>query len=176
MYTAEFQYSEILSINLIRGDFLIKMTKEILLTVEGLEKIKQELANLKARRKTVAERIRIAREFGDLSENSEYEDARNEQSFVEGRIEEMEAMILRARVVAKNGGAGKIEMGSIVTLKNGGDTFSYEIVGVNESDPAHGKISAESPLGFSLTGKNKGEQVEIKTPGGMMTYDIVEVK
>lgn len=152
------------------------MAKEILLTAEGLEKIKKELVELKARRKTVAERIRNAREYGDLSENSEYDDARNEQSFVEGRIEELAAMILRARVVAKNGGAGKIEIGSVATLQNNGDTFSYEIVGANESDPLHGKISAESPLGFSLLGKAKGEKVEITTPAGITTYNIVDVK
>ncbi len=152
------------------------MTKEILLTQQGLEKIKKELAELKARRKTVAERIRTAREFGDLSENSEYEDARNEQSFVEGRIEELGAMILRAKVVANKGGADKIEMGSVVTLKNNGDTFNYEIVGVNESDPLNGRISAESPLGFSLIGKAKGETIEITTPSGKTTYTIISVK
>jgi len=151
------------------------MAKEILLTSAGLEKIKKELAELKARRKVVAERIRTAREFGDLSENSEYEDARNEQSFVEGRIEEMEGMILSARIVNKNG-SDKIEMGSIVTLKLNGEKFSYEIVGANESDPINGKISAESPLGFALTGKGKGDKVDITTPGGTNTYEIVEVK
>lgn len=152
------------------------MKEEILLTQQGLEKIKNGLAHLKERRMKVADRIRTAREFGDLAENSEYEDARNEQSFVEGRIEELEAMILRARVVAKNGGADKIEMGSIVTLKNNGDTFTYEIVGANESDPLHGKISAESPLGFSLMGKTKGEQVEIVAPSGKTTYTIIDIK
>ena len=118
------------------------MKEEILVTAKGLEKLKQELKNLKERRKSVADRIRSAREFGDLSENSEYEDARNEQSFVEGKIIDLEEMILRAKVVAKNGGT-KVEMGSNVTLKNDGDTFSYEIVGANESDPMAGKISAE---------------------------------
>jgi transcription elongation factor GreA len=151
------------------------MKKEILLTQAGLEKLKKELIDLKARRKTVADRIRTAREFGDLSENSEYEDARNEQSFVEGRIEELENMILSARVVAKNG-SDKIEMGSVVTIKMGGESVSYELVGANESDPIHGKISVESPLGFALVGKAKGEKVEIKTPGGMNTYEIVAVK
>lgn len=152
------------------------MDKEILLTSSGLEKLKTELANLKARRKTVAERIKTAREFGDLSENSEYEDARNEQSFVEGRIEELESMIARARVASQNGANGKIEMGSLVTLKLAGDQFSYEIVGANESDPANGKISAESPLGYSLIGKSKGEKVDLTTPAGTTTYEIVAVK
>ena len=152
------------------------MAKEILLTQVGLEKLKLELKSLKERRKVVAERIRIAREYGDLSENSEYDDARNERSFVEGRVQDLEEMIKNARVVAKTGSAGKIEMGSIVTLKADTDTFSYEIVGANESDPMKGKISAESPLGFSLIGKAKGEKVDIKTPGGTTTYSIIEVK
>lgn len=152
------------------------MAKEILVTQSGLEKLKQELKELKERRKQVADRIKIAREYGDLSENSEYDDARNEQSFVEGRIEDLQSMIKNARVVNKNGSADKVEMGSIVTLKSGGETFSYEIVGANESDPVNGKISAESPIGFALVGKSKKEKVDITTPGGTTTYEIVEVK
>lgn len=152
------------------------MNKEILLTTTGLEKLKTELTGLKERRKTVAERIKVAREFGDLSENSEYEDARNEQSFVEGKIEELTEMISRAKVVARNGANGSVEMGSIVTLCNDGDEFSYEIVGANESDPAHGRISAESPLGYSLIDKKKGAKVDITTPNGTTTYEIVDVK
>lgn len=152
------------------------MKKEILLSKEGLEKLKEELAKLKAHRKDVAERIKAAREFGDLSENSEYEDARNEQSFVEGRIQELAEMIKNARVVNKNTGAGKIEMGSVVTLKLDNETFSYELVGANESDPINGKISVESPLGYALTGKAKGEKVDITTPGGTTAYQIIDVK
>jgi len=152
------------------------MKEEILLTPTGLEKLKKELTDLKTRRKTVADRIRTAREFGDLSENSEYEDARNEQSFVEGRIQELEDMILKAKVTTKNSASGKIEMGSIVTLKLERDQFNYEIVGANESDPAQGKISIESPLGFALSGKAKGEKVELKTPNGVMVYEIISIK
>jgi len=152
------------------------MAKEILLTQSGLEKLKEELKKLKERRKQVADRIKIAREYGDLSENSEYDDARNEQSFVEGRIEDLQDMIKNARVVSKNGAADKVEMGSVVTLKLDGETFSYEIVGANESDPINGKISAESPMGFALVGKAKGEKVDITTPGGTTTYEIVDVK
>jgi len=152
------------------------MIKEIQLTQQGLEKLKKELADLKARRKVVAERIKTAREFGDLSENSEYEDARNEQSFVEGRIEELIEMIAHAKVVAKNGTNGHVEMGSVVTLKADGEEFSYEIVGANESDPGAGKISSESPLGYSLLGKGKGEEAEINTPNGKLIYKIVTVK
>ncbi|MEI6039796.1 MAG: transcription elongation factor GreA [Candidatus Berkelbacteria bacterium] len=152
------------------------MPKETLLTQQGLEKLKKELKELKERRKTVAERIRIAREYGDLSENSEYDDARNEQSFVEGKIQDLEEMIKNAKVVVKSASSNKVEMGSTVTLKLDNDSFSYEIVGANESDPLKGKISAESPLGFSLIGKAKGEKVDIKTPGGTTTYLIVDVK
>jgi len=151
------------------------MKKEVLLTQQGLEKLKKELADLKVRRKEVVERIRLAREFGDLSENSEYEDARNEQSFVEGRIEEVQDIITHAKIV-KKGGSGKIEMGSIVELSLDGEQFSYEIVGANESDPIHGKISSESPLGFGLLGKVKGDKVEINMPAGKTVYQIVDVK
>ena len=152
------------------------MPKETLLTKQGLEKLKEELKKLKERRKAVSERISVAREYGDLSENSEYDDARNEQSFVEGKIQELQDMIKNSKVVTKTNSSDKIEMGSVATLKLDSDTFSYEIVGANESDPANGKISAESPLGFSLIGKGKGEKVEIKTPGGTSVYEIVEVK
>jgi transcription elongation factor GreA len=151
------------------------MTSQILLTTQGLEKLRNELDNQKKRRKDVVERIRTAREYGDLSENSEYEDAKNEQSFVEGRILELEEMIRRAKVVAKNGD-GKVEMGSVVSLKMDGQTLEYTIVSSSESDPASGKISSESPLGYSLFGKVKGDKVEIATPNGKIDCEIVEIK
>jgi len=146
------------------------------LTKQGLEKIKQELSELKKRRYTVAERIKTAREFGDLSENSEYEDARNEQSFLEGKIQELEEMIANAQVLEKNGNGGKIELGSIVTLRADGQDLIYELVGATESDPAAGKISIESPLGFSLIDKSKGEKAEINTPNGKAIYKIISIK
>lgn len=154
------------------------MTGDILLTLEGQEKIQTELANLKERRKGVADRIRTAREYGDLSENSEYEDAKNEQSFVEGRILELEEMLRRAKVVAKKDALATdmVELGSIVTLKMDGKTLEYTIVSSSESDPAEGKISSESPIGYSLLGKTKGEKVEITTPNGKMTCQIVGIK
>lgn len=151
------------------------MIGDILLTSQGLEKIQQELSILKERRKKVAERIRNAREYGDLAENSEYEDAKNEQSFVEGRILELEAMLRRSRVVAKNG-TNKVEMGSTVILKMDGQTLEYMIVSSSETDPASGKISSESPIGYSLLGKTKGEIVEITTPNGKMNCKIVAIK
>ena len=154
------------------------MTGDILLTSQGLAKIQQELSNLKERRKAVAERIRNAREYGDLAENSEYEDAKNEQSFVEGRILELEEMLCRSRVVIKNNGlsADKVELGSTVVLKMDGKTLEYTIVSSSESDPSSGKISSESPIGYSLMGKSKGEKVEIVTPTGRMTCKIIAIK
>ena len=154
------------------------MTGDILLTSQGLEKIQQELSNLKERRKAVAERIRDAREYGDLAENSEYEDAKNEQSFVEGRILELEEMLRRSRVVVKNNGLSpdKVELGSTVVLKMDGKTLEYNIVSSSESDPASGKISSESPIGYSLMGKSKGEKVEIVAPTGKMTCKIIAIK
>lgn len=151
------------------------MQQEIILTSQGYEKIQQELKNLKIRRLEVSERIRTAREFGDLSENSEYEDAKNEQSFVEGRILELEEMLRRAKIMAKNG-SDKIELGSSVILKMNGNQSEYTIVGASESDPAAGKISIESPLGHSLLGKAKREKVEILTPNGRMICTIVDIK
>lgn len=151
------------------------MQEQILLTVSGHEKIKQELQSLKNRRQKISERIRTAREFGDLSENSEYEDAKNEQSFVEGRILELEEMLRRAKVMTKNG-TDKVELGSTVTLKIDGQVPEYTIVGALESDPATGKISIDSPLGHSLMGRAKGEEVDILTPNGKMTCEVVEVK
>jgi len=153
------------------------MPEQILLTQQGMEKLQAELANLKERRKTVVERIRAAREYGDLSENSEYEDAKNEQSFVEGRIFELEETINHAKVVAKGAvGTGKVELGSTVILKMDGETLEYTIVGSSESDPSAGKISSESPIGYSLMGKAKGDKVEINTPNGKMTCQIISIK
>lgn len=151
------------------------MQEQIFLTLQGHEKIKKELQDLKGRRQHVSERIKLAREFGDLSENSEYEDAKNEQSFVEGRILELEETLRRAKVVAKNG-SDRVEIGSMVVLKMDGQILEYTIVGASESDPASGKISVESPIGYSLIGKAKGEQVEIVTPVGKMTCEIIEIK
>ena len=151
------------------------MSDQILLTTQGYEKIQKELQFLKDRRQQISGRIKVAREFGDLSENSEYEDAKNEQSFVEGRILELEEMLRRAKVVAKNGN-DKVEIGSTVVLKMDGQTLEYTIVGALESDPASGKISAESPIGYSLIGKTKGEEVEIAAPNGKMSCKIIEIK
>jgi len=149
------------------------MQEQILLTVSGHEKIKKELQDLKNRRLKISQRIKTAREFGDLSENSEYEDAKNEQSFVEGRILELEEMLRRAKVLTKNG-TDKVELGSTVILKIDGQSPEYTIVGASESDPGTGKISVDSPLGHSLMGCAKGEEVEILN--GKMACEVVAIK
>ena len=149
--------------------------KEVVLTEEGLQKIKDELAALKERRKAVIARIQTAKEFGDLSENAEYDDARNEQSFVEGRLQELDDMIKRAKVVSRKSGDGAIGLGSKVTVTCEGEQENYELVGANESDPLTGKISIDSPTGKALMGASKGETIVVATPGGKLEYKVLKV-
>jgi transcription elongation factor GreA len=153
------------------------VTKEVLLTPEGLEKLKQELEKLtKVDRAEIVARIRTAKEFGDLSENAEYEGAKNDQAIIEGRIAELEDMIRRAKVVVHHDGDAVIGLGSQVTVKIDGDDEHYTIVGANESDPATGKISIDSPIGKSLAGHKKGETVDIAVPAGKLSAKIIDVK
>ncbi len=149
--------------------------KEVVLTQEGLEKLKNELAEFKVRRKGVIARIQTAKEFGDLSENAEYDDARNEQSFVEGRIQELEEMIKRAKIVTRHAGGMTVDLGSKVTVECEGDKEQYELVGVNESDPLQGKVSVESPIGKALVGAKQGDTVVVSTPGGKLEYKIISI-
>lgn len=150
--------------------------KDLLITHQGLEKLQKELADLKTvRRPAVITRIQAAKELGDLSENADYDDARNEQSFVEGRILELEDMLKRARVVTKTNGK-EIGMGSKVTVTTGGRSIVFEIVGSTESDPTQGKISAESPIGKSLVGHIVGDKVSVSTPAGDVLYKITKIE
>jgi len=154
--------------------------KETILTPEGLRKLEEELEHLKTvRRKEVAERIKQSKEFGDLMENSEYEDAKNEQAFVEGRILQLEAMLRNARVIDNHATPpDRVAVGSTVRLKDltSGDEITYMIVGSAEADPDHDKISNESPVGRSLLGKRKGDAVEVTVPAGKIRYTILQVK
>lgn len=153
------------------------MNKEIILTREGLEKIKQELSSLQTvKRPAVIERIQTARSLGDLSENSEYDDARNEQSFVEGRIQELQDMIKKAKVVSKKLTNGEAGLGSTVVCEVENEKESYELVSSAEADPVSGKVSIDSPLGRGLIGRKKGEVAIIKTPGGEISYKILDLK
>ena len=153
------------------------MIKEILLTKEGLQKLEEELKILKENsRKEVIARIKTAREFGDLSENSEYEDAKNEQSFIEGRIQELESMIKHAKIVEGNSQKGIVSIGSEVTVDIEGEKETFFIVGSTESDPVNGKISSESPVGRALMGKTKGDKIAVNTPDGKVEYKIIGIK
>ena len=149
------------------------MKKTYQITVEGRQELEKELAQLKGRRGEIADRIAEARDYGDLSENAEYDSAREEQGVVETRIAEIEDILMNAEEIkAKKG--GKIHLGSRVTLKNG-ITREYTIVGPVEADPVNGKISDQSPIGLALMGKSEGDQVTISTPKGDVEYKIVSV-
>lgn len=146
------------------------------LTPEGLEKIKQKLHHLKTvKRKEIADRIKTAKELGDLSENAEYQDAKDEQAFNEGQILELENIIRNAVVFSKNGQTDIVEIGNTVKVKVNGQEKEFTIVGSNEADPPKGRISNESPIGMALLGKRKGEKVEVEAPGGKNKYKILEI-
>lgn len=158
------------------GGFFVKIMKELVVTQEGYEKLVSELNELKnVKRPAVIIRIKAAKELGDLSENADYDDARNEQSFVEGRIQELEEMVKRAKIVRKATGAS-VGIGSKVTVESGGEKMIFEIVGATESDPARGKISDVSPTGKALMGKIQNETVAISTPGGEISYKVLKIE
>ena len=154
--------------------------KQIILTQEGLKKLEEELENLKSvKRREVAERIKVAIGYGDISENSEYEDAKNEQAFIEGRIITLEKMLRNARIINNDEiDVDTVSIGSIVTVEDleFGDTMEYAIVGTAESDPLQNKISNESPVGKAILGKKKGTTVEVSVPAGIIQYKIVDIK
>lgn len=149
------------------------------MTLEGKQKLEQELEHLKTvKRKEVVERIKIARSFGDLSENSEYDSAKDEQAFVEGRITTIENMIRNAKIIEEDAdSAGKVSLGKTVTFIElpDGEEETYTIVGSAEADPFEGKISNDSPIAKSLLGKHVGEKVTVQTPGGDMLVEITKI-
>ena len=150
------------------------------MTEEGKEKLEEELHNLKmVKRKEVVERIKIARDFGDLSENSEYDSAKEEQSFVETRIAQVEKMIRYAVIIESDTASdGIVDLGKSVTFKElpDGDEETYTIVGSAEADPFEGKISNDSPMAKSLIGKEEGTEVMVASPGGEFKVKIVKVE
>ncbi|MHB1652440.1 MAG: transcription elongation factor GreA [Desulfitobacteriaceae bacterium] len=153
--------------------------KEVILTVVGLKKLEDELELLKTqKRREVAERIKQAIEFGDISENSEYEDAKNEQAFIEGRIITLEKMLRNARVIDEQEGTDVVGLGNTILLKDMdfGDEEEYTIVGSAEADPGTNKISNESPVGKAVLGQAKGVIVEVNVPAGMLRYQIVDIR
>lgn len=153
--------------------------KEVILTAEGLVKLEQELETLKSvKRREVAERIKQAIEFGDISENSEYEDAKNEQAFIEGRIITLEKMLRNAKVIEPmENDSNIVYIGAKIKLKDMeyGDEFKYTVVGSAEADPLNNRISFESPVGRAILGKKEGEIVEVNVPAGKLKYKIIEV-
>lgn len=157
--------------------------EQTLVTREGLKKLKEELDHLKnVRRKEVAQRLKEAISYGDLSENSEYEEAKNEQAFVEGRIIELERKIKNAKIITekKSEKRGKeVGIGSTVTIRNktkGTDPETYTIVGATEADPFGFKISNESPIGRALLSHQKGDAFGVDTPSGVVRYEVVHVE
>lgn len=155
------------------------MTKQVLLTDEGLRKLEEELDELKSvKRKEIAEKIKVALSFGDLSENSEYDEAKNDQAMVEARIATIENMLKNVQIIDESEiSTETVHIGSKVKLENItlGKTVEYKIVGSNEADPLMGNISDESPVGKTLLGKNLGEQVQVETPTGIVEYRILEI-
>lgn len=153
--------------------------KETILTSDGFKKLEQELENLKTvKRKEVADRIKQAIEFGDISENSEYEDAKNEQAFIEGRIITLEKMLRTAKVIEQStGNTDIVNLGSTVLLKDleFGDEFEYIIVGSAEADPMNNRISNESPVGSAILGQKVGDKVEVSVPAGKLVYEIIKI-
>jgi transcription elongation factor GreA len=154
--------------------------KETILTQEGLKHLEEELENLKSvKRREVAERIKVAIGYGDISENSEYEDAKNEQAFIEGRIITLEKMLRNARIINDDEvDTNTVSIGSKVVLVDleYGDEMEYSIVGTAESDPTAHKISNESPVGKAILGKQKGDEIEVAAPVGAIKYKIVDIK
>lgn len=152
------------------------MDKPVLLTKDGIAKLERELEELRTvRRAEVAERIKYAKDFGDISENAEYEDAKNEQGMVEGRILVLENMLRNVVVIEEGSDGGVISLGSSVEVKDEFGKQTFTIVGPAEADVASGRISLESPVGKALLGHKVGDEVEVQSPGGMRTVRIVGV-
>lgn len=154
------------------------MANEVILTPEGKAKLEEELHYLENEKRTeVGERIRVAREFGDISENSEYDDAKNEQAFMESRIAEINQILAHAQIVESPKRGGKVVIGSTLTLADEqGRERVFTIVGAAEADAAGGKISNESPLGRAALGKKKGDAIEYEGPTGRkVSFTLVKV-
>jgi transcription elongation factor GreA len=152
-------------------------SKTTYISKDGLDKLRAELEEiLSVRRPEIAQRIHDAKEHGDLSENAEYEDAKNEQAFVEGRIQTLEAMIKNAAIIDEHTSTDHVQIGSTVKVKGEDGAETFMIVGSAEARPADGRISNESPVGRALLGRKKGDKVVVKVPAGDFAYTIVEIK
>ena len=151
--------------------------KPAYLSKEGLEQLREELEQLvNVKRAEVAARIHEAKEHGDISENAEYEDAKNEQAFVEGRIQSLSALIKNAVVIAEKHSTTHVQIGSTVDLQSSDGKESFTIVGSTEAAPAQGRISNESPVGKALLGRKKGDTIVVTVPAGDQTYKILSIR
>lgn len=155
------------------------MAKQVLLTDEGLKKLETELEELKGnKRKEIADKIEVARSFGDLSENSEYDEAKNEQAIVEARIAELEATLRNVKILDEDDLTTEmIHVGSKIRVfdKEFDEEVSYQIVGSTEADPMNGRISDESPVGKALLGHKVGDVVDVEVPDGVVTFEILDI-
>lgn len=152
---------------------------KVKVTAEGLKALQEELEYLQTKKRVeVGEALKKARAFGDLSENSEYDDAKNEQALVEGRINELIAMVANAEIV-ESGSANKgiVEFGSTVKVRHEGmkKEYVYTIMGITEADPLNGKISNESPLGKALIGSKIGAKIKVEAPSGVIKYTVLDI-
>jgi transcription elongation factor GreA len=150
--------------------------KTTYISKDGLEKLRHELEELvSAKRPEIAQRIHDAKEHGDLTENAEYEDAKNEQAFVEGRIQLVEALIKNATLIDEHHSNDHVQIGSTVKVDGPDGAQSFTIVGSTEAKPTEGRISNESPVGRALLGKKKGESVTVQVPAGDIAYKIISI-
>ena len=153
------------------------MSKAVLLTEEGLKKLKDELKVLKEdRRHEVIERIQEAVSHGDLSEIADYAQAKEEQAFIEGRIQELEDMVKNAQIIEHKSDHNLVSIGSTVSIRMNGKDLKYTIVGANEANPASGKISNESLVGRALLGAKRGDKIPVETPAGKTEYEIINIE
>ena len=152
------------------------LEKKTYLTADGRRKLREELEYLcTVRRAEVAAQIKFAKEGGDVSENAGYEEAKNAQAFLEGRIMTIEKMLETAELIERDGPADSVQLGSFVTVKEDGESDKYQIVGSAEANPVQGRISNESPMGKAMMGKRVGDRCRVKTPGGERTFEIVKI-
>ncbi|HJX59084.1 MAG TPA: transcription elongation factor GreA [Patescibacteria group bacterium] len=153
------------------------MAKQVQMTKEGIETLRKELDELvNDKRPKLVERLANARQQGDLTENSDYANAKEELEFLDGRIDELEDVLKTATVVKANGKAQGVDIGARVTVKVNGDRHIFDIVGEWEADPVNKKISPESPLGQALVGKRVGDKVEVEAPAGKLKYEILAIE
>ena len=154
----------------------MKSPIDLKLTREGLEKLKKEYEALIQKRPQVLERMVTAREQGDLSENAGYHASKEELSRIDYRLNELKILMRFGEVVEPKASSGQVQIGKVVKLTNGKDFFEYKIVGRLEGDPLNGKISEVSPMGSALFGKREGDKVEVETPDGKISYEIIKIK